>query len=458
MQIRYRITLVYTLIVTVILLLLCTSVYFASIENRNQQFQNRLLRKSVNTGDLLFKHRMPPEIVTEINKTSPSALLSKSISVYDTSFREVFVYTDEGTDTIKIARIIFDLALRQKVYYLTAGKKDVVAIEYRHLGKPYVIVTGAYDGDTAEWLPKLRFVLITSFFICISIVIITGYIFSVRLVKSISLLTNRVNHISTQQLSQRLPAGSGKDELQQLAITINNLLDRLQASFDTQRRFIDNASHELSTPLASIRSQIEVALQRERSTENYQQVLHSISDDITRLGVLVKSLLEMAKLSGSVKGMDLFPVRVDELIMRLPAELKKLDARNEVKLNFGELPDSEDDLLVYGNEELLFSAVKNIAHNACKYSGDFTATVSLNVENDRIIIAIADRGPGIAPEEQQRIFQPFYRSADINNLVSGFGLGLPLAIQIVRLYNGEIQLQSYPGKGSIFTITLPVSR
>ncbi|RYZ54191.1 MAG: HAMP domain-containing histidine kinase [Sphingobacteriales bacterium] len=457
MQIRYRITLVYTIIVTVILLLLCTSVYFASSENRSQQFRTRVVRKGINTGDLLFKYGMPHQTVREINETAPSALLEKSIVIYDSAYRQVFAYADPNTEILHVGRIIFDLALTQKHYFLQAGDKDAAAIAYRHNGATYVIVSAAYDGETAEWLPTLRFVLAVAFFVSISIVIVTGYIFSLRLVRSISDLTNKVNHISSQELRHRLPVGNQKDELQQLAFTINNLLDRLQSSFDTQRRFIDNASHELSTPLASIGSQIDVALQRHRDESTYRNVLSSINDDINRLNLLIKSLLEMAKLSGSVKGLDLFPVRIDELIMRLPSDLKKVDSRNEVRMIFGELPEDEDELLTYGNEELIFSALRNIAHNACKYSGNFTATVTLNVENDKIVITIADQGPGIAPEEQQRIFQPFYRSADINNKISGFGLGLPLAYQIVKLYNGEIKLQSKLGEGSIFTIILPVN-
>lgn len=457
MQIKYRITLVYTFIVTVILLLLCSSIFFASLENRTDQFYNRLTRKGISIGELLLKHRMSGKIITEINMISPSSIVYKSISVLDSNFNSIYVYQDEGCDTLIFSKEIYNVALRQSVCRFSFEDKKAIAVSYTHNNKTYVIAVASYDAEIKEWIPKLKFILVVSFFISISIVIISGYAFSLRLVKSIRDLTNMINHISTNNLSMRLPFGSGKDELQQLAITTNSLLDRLQSSFETQRRFIDNASHELSTPMASISSSIDIALQKDRTSEQYKEILHSVYDDITRLSSLVKSLLEIAKISGSAKGLEILPVRMDELIMRLPSDLKKLNPKFEAKLNFGEIPDVEDELLVYGNEELIYSAIKNIAQNACKYSQNGIALVTITVETNQIVIIIKDNGPGINADEISRIFQPFYRSYDVNQTVGGFGLGLPLANQIIKLYNGSIQVNSELNKGTIFTISLPKS-
>ncbi|MBS1782780.1 MAG: HAMP domain-containing histidine kinase [Bacteroidetes bacterium] len=233
------------------------------------------------------------------------------------------------------------------------------------------------------------------------------------------------------------------------------MLDRLQQSFDIQRRFIDNASHELSTPLASIGSQIDVTLQRDRIVDEYKNVLLSIYDDTQRLNLLVRSLLEMAKVSGSVHGIELSPIRIDEVLMRIPAQMRKLNAAYDVRLSFGQLPDDEEALTVYGNEELLTSAIKNVIQNACKYSVDNTAYTLLTLENNQLEIIVEDRGPGISESEQELIFRPFFRSAETNSFVSGSGLGLPLANQIIKLYGGHISVQSIMGIGSKFIITLP---
>jgi len=134
--------------------------------------------------------------------------------------------------------------------------------------------------------------------------------------------------------------------------------------------------------------------------------------------------------------------------------MKKISHRFDVKLSFAELPEDDDELTVYGNEELLFAAFKNIVLNACKYSSDKRANVSLSYNEKNLVIVIEDNGPGIAQDEQELIFRPFYRSADTNSLISGSGLGLPLANQVIKLYGGNIVLTSQLGIGSVFTITL----
>ncbi|HRO42689.1 MAG TPA: HAMP domain-containing sensor histidine kinase [Flavipsychrobacter sp.] len=454
MQIRYRITLVYSTIVTVILLLLCSSIYFFSVQNRTSQFYSRLMRKSLSTADLLWRFHMQPDLVTDINETSPSALINKGIIIYDADFRPLFSFYDEAKDSIKVGENILHRLKTETRFFFTDGERDAVALQHTINGRKYHIITAAYDGDKAEWLPKLRLILTVSFIVSLSIVVVSGYVFSLGLVRSISDFTNKINHISSEQFSQRLATGTEKDELQKLAATINNLLDRLKSSFDTQRRFIDNASHELSTPLASVGSQIDVALQRERSGEEYRSVLASIHEDTNRLNLLVRSLLEIAKVSGSAKGIELSPIRVDELLMRLPSEMRKANAGYDVKLVFSDLPDDEDKLTVYGNDELLFSAIKNVVLNACKFSVDKTAMVSLQYNDGELKIAVEDKGPGIAIEEQELIFRHFYRSAETNSLVGGSGLGLPLANQIIKLYDGRIELFSQKGVGSVFNIFL----
>lgn len=453
MQIRYRITIVYSLIVTIILLLLCTSIYYFTSQNREQQFKERLVRKAKSTANLLLKYDLNEQLVVEINEGAPSSLFHKVIKIYDTHLKEVFSYHDPGAELPDLDPTLIQKLNNGRRNFFKVGEKDAVSIPYQADNQDFMVVALAYDIEKAVWMPKLRFILLVSLLVSITIVIMTGYLFSIRIVHSISNLTSRINRISSEKFSERLDMGSGKDELQQLAGTINNLLDRLQSSFDTQRRFIDNASHELSTPLASIGSQLDVALLRPRDEDEYRRVIRSVNDDVKRLNLLVRSLLEIAKLSGSAKGLELMPVRIDELLMRLPSEMKKINSRFEVRLEFSELPDSEDELILYCNEELIFSAIRNIVHNACKFSDNRTAVVRLSSRNGALVISIKDSGPGIAAEEQDRIFQPFFRS-ERTSLISGSGLGLPLAMQIIRLYGGSIEVISSQGVGTEFRVTL----
>jgi len=232
------------------------------------------------------------------------------------------------------------------------------------------------------------------------------------------------------------------------------LLNRLQESFEIQGRFIANASHELSTPLTSISSQLEVSLQRERSIEDYRKVILSVYQDTQQLNKLTQTVLEFARASGTAGGLEIDLVRIDEILLRLPGEITRIGNEGAVSLDFDQLPEREEELLVFGNEELLFTAIKNIVSNACKYSDDHHATVRLKVRDREITITIEDKGKGIEEAEWEKIFQPFYRS-DEDHSIPGFGLGLSLARRIIKLHKGWINVGSIPGKGSVFTIKLP---
>ncbi|WP_431210494.1 sensor histidine kinase [Puia sp. P3] len=292
-----------------------------------------------------------------------------------------------------------------------------------------------------------------------------------------------MNEISARNLTRRIRStAESRDEWDYLSGTLNQLLNRMQESFEIQGRFIANASHELSTPLTSISSQLEVALQRVRTVEEYRQVIQSVYQDARQLSKLTQTLLEFARASGTAAGLEIDLIRIDEVLLRLPGEIGKVGTWGgygvgvaggvgglggaggvagaagsfEVGLNFDGLPEAEESLLVFGNEELLFTAIRNVVVNACKYSDDHRAVVRLAVQGKEIRISVEDRGKGIAEEERERIFQPFYRTEE-RHTVPGFGLGLSLSRRIIQLHKGWISVESTVGVGSMFYIVLPVA-
>jgi len=172
---------------------------------------------------------------------------------------------------------------------------------------------------------------------------------------------------------------------------------------------------------------------------------------------LTQTLLEFAKASGSQGGLDIALVRIDEVLFRLPSEVSKTNKAYSVSFEFDQLPEEQDKLLVFGNEELLFTAIKNIVINGCKYSENQKVIIKLYIENEEIILIFQDKGIGIPEAELAHIFQPFYRVND-DRIKDGFGLGLSLASRIIKLHNGKIKASSKPGQGSLFTIYLPVAK
>jgi two-component system sensor histidine kinase ArlS len=456
LKIKFKITILFAILVTSLLLLLSFSLYYFTSLQRVYTFGQRLKGRANNNAQIyaMFgKNDSSQAILNKIDSASAFTLPRKSILIYN--FRDDPIYTFNAIpgDTITVPREALREARLRREYYFNSDNRDALAFHYTDSTTRVIVVVAAYDEEGWERLKQLREILWLGLFVSIAIVLIVGYVFSVQLVKPIARIINTVNHISSQNLSHRIQAGESHDELNQLANTFNELLNRLQISFATQRRFISNASHELSTPLTSISSQLEITLLKERSSEEYRQVLQSVLEDVQQMQQLTKSLLEIAK-AGTEGTIELKEVRIDEVLMKVMADVQKISPDYQVHLHFGDFPDDEKDFLVFGNSDLLYSSLRNIAENGCKYSPDHVVLVDLQFQQQDVIVQVKNEGAAIAPEEQENIFQPFYR-VSAASAAKGFGLGLALAKRIISLHKGNIQVQSDPENGTMFTIILP---
>jgi signal transduction histidine kinase len=457
MPVKIRITLLFTLLVLGILTLVCSSVYYFSYSNRIKDIQTRLINRAITTGRLLSQTGVfDQKLIRKIDASTSVAMRDKVVEAYDSLDRKIYSYSDNPSEMIRVDKSVIDGARSKGKTYFRTQSKDAIAYYYKDENNKLVIIAGAYDEAGNEKLRHLRLVLSLSFIGGMLISVIGGYLFSISLLRPLRRIADEVNEISARNLARRIHPASGnaKDEWYYLSDTLNQLLNRLQESFEIQGRFISNASHELSTPLTSISSQLEVSLQRLRSIEDYRKVIQSVYQDVQQLNKLTQTLLEFARASGTASGLQIDLIRIDEILLRLPGEITKTDNASSVTLDFDHLPELEEELLVFGNEDLLFTAIKNVVFNACKYSDDHHATIRLVVQTREIRITVEDRGKGIAEKDLENIFQPFYRT-DEGHSIPGFGLGLPLANRIIKLHKGEITVTSAVGKGSIFLIHLP---
>lgn len=458
MSVRLKITLLFSAIVFCILGLVCLAVFYFSSASRRAYINTRLTNMAITTGRLLSRAEIfNPHLVQKIDSLTAIAFTRKTLQAYDSSNKKIYSFNDDEADSLTINEQLLTRVRSQKKISSMIGAKDVVYYHYEDDRADIVIVAAGYDIYGWQNLRRLLLILSTSFIGGFLVAIVIGYLFSKRLLKPLSKIADDVNEISVHSLARRMNTGSTRDEWHYLSDTLNRLLNRLQESFEMQQRFIANASHELSTPLTSISSQLEISLQRERSATEYKQVMESIYQDIQQLGKLTHTLLELAKTSGSKGGIEIRPVRVDEIILRLPSEVSKIDARYIVLPEFETLPENEEDLLVLGNDELLITAIKNIVLNACKYSENHQAIISLRVDRKEICISVQNIGHGIPPNEVENIFQPFYRIEE-NRTAGGFGLGLSLAQKIIKLHRGHITVSSTQGEKTEFSIHLPSAR
>jgi two-component system sensor histidine kinase ArlS len=458
MKLKFRITLLFTVVVSFILFVVCGSILYFSELNRQRDFKRRLHNRALTTANrLLTVPGIDNELLRRIDQSTLISIQNKSVYIYDANNRELYSYTDSTTQPVHVNNYELIKARETGEYSFTKEEKEGIIIEQTINNQKYTLVVVGVDMIGRGNMADLQVVLIISFFSGILITLITGLVFSSRIVFPIKKITEEVKDISSKNLSRRIDLHEPKDELHELSSTFNDLLTRLEKSFEMQGHFIANASHELSTPLTSISSQLEITLQNERNAEEYKSVISSVYDDVKNLTGLTRSLLEIAKASGTSEGIELTPVRIDELIMKLPSELRKADDSFLAEIHFDSFPENEDNLLIFGNPDLLYSAIKNVATNACKYGKDHTAHISLSFSQSQLNIVVKDNGPGINSEEQKFIFEPFYRGRKMNE-IQGFGLGLSLASRIITLHKGKIELSSSSSNGTIFSIHFPVAR
>jgi two-component system sensor histidine kinase ArlS len=455
MKIKFKIAFLFTLLVLLIFLLLGSTVYFLSALNRKSEFSQRLRNRAITTTRLLVElEEINKPLLRKIDSLTMNLLFEERISIYNEHNDLFYSNRKEISDRLRPSTAVLEKIRNDEEYNFSIGEYDGIGTIYKEGNNNYVIVATAIDRVGRNSLSQLKKILLSSGLAGIIITLLVGYFFSINLVRPLVRINTEMNEISFQNISRRIATNNNKDELNELAKNFNSLLERLEASFNNQKSFIADASHELSTPLAAISSQLEVALLQNRSEQEYQKVIASVQEDVVHLNNLVRKLLELAK-AGAGKGISLEPVRIDEIMLSAVEEVNKLHGDYHVYFAFDEIPEEETLCYVYGNEELLFIAFKNIIENACKYSPSHTAWVSITIKPDKKIIRIKDEGIGMTEVEIQKIFEPFFRSQKAESISTGLGLGLSMSSGIIRLHKGEINIESEPDKGSTFILTLP---
>jgi heavy metal sensor kinase len=274
-----------------------------------------------------------------------------------------------------------------------------------------------------------------------------------RALAPVDTIVDAARRIEAEDLSKRVPALPADDELGRLSTVLNDMLARLEGSFGTVRRFSADAAHELRTPLTILKGEIEVALRSEPPPKQLKQTLASCLEEVNRLNSVVEDLLLMARMESNALNAQPSRVNLADVLHDAAPALAELAARAENHFAMSAAPA----LWVQGYDALLFRMVFNLAENAIKYTpSGGRIEVRLEQQDGSAVLHVEDNGPGIAPEDQVHIFDPFYR-ADPSRQGNGTGLGLALVRAIVELHRGRIDLSSELGKGSRFRIILPLS-
>jgi heavy metal sensor kinase len=283
-----------------------------------------------------------------------------------------------------------------------------------------------------------------------------GYWLSRRALAPVDALARTARTISGHNLSSRLEPLHTGDELQRLSDTLNEMLARIESAFLRITEFTADASHELRTPIALIHTEAELALRRSRDEAEYREALRHILLEADRTAKLIEELLSLARSDSGREALDLHPIDL------LPTLRESASKWNQVaslhNLEFEQHLEVQR-LPVMGDENALRRVIDILLDNALKYTpAPGKVTLSAEQQPSRVVVTVEDSGIGVAPEDQARIFERFYRIDKARSReLGGAGLGLAIAQWIVQLHKGSITVKSEMGKGSVFQVEIPAT-
>ncbi|MFP5264973.1 MAG: sensor histidine kinase [Blastocatellia bacterium] len=324
-------------------------------------------------------------------------------------------------------------------------------------GEVFFVVVGQSLKELRQAQRQLLFLLAIANPVALLLASLGGLWIANKALRPVDRLTRAAERIGRGSLNERVAEVGSNDEMGRLAATFNEMISKLEQAFERERRFTADASHELKTPLAVLRGDIEVALRRDRPPEEYRRVLASSLEEIARLTKLTDDLLTLARSDAGERVLELEPVRLDELAAEAHAYIQPLARSVGITLSY-DAP--RPPVIVEGDEKRLKQLLVNLLDNAIKYTpSGGSVRLALAVEGASALVEVSDTGRGIPAGALPHVFERFYRQSDPkDSRVTGFGLGLAISKWIVDAHGGDIEVDSADGKGSRFRVRLPVAK
>lgn len=336
---------------------------------------------------------------------------------------------------------------------------------FRSIAKPISVAGGNYTlvvlqslHPQQELLEDIRETFYWAIPFALLLASVGGYFLARKSLAPVAAMASQVRTMGAGRLHDRLAIANQRDELGQLAVSFNELLDRIETLFEQQRRFVADASHELRTPVAILRGEAEVTLSRaDRSPEEYRETLGILRDESQRLTHIIEDLFTLTRADAGQHPLTLRENYLDELASEVLIRARSLALKKNITLTSA----IEADLPICADEALLGRMLLNLLDNAIKYSPSGGGVeLACRREGEHYIIRVSDNGPGIPRELHARIFERFFRAdkarARSEGDTGGAGLGLAIARWIAEAHHGRLELMRSDSSGSIFAVILPV--
>jgi heavy metal sensor kinase len=346
-----------------------------------------------------------------------------------------------------------------RVSFSTAGGTRILIAPILVRRAPFVLVVAGSRETQEELLDELRTSLLATIPASLLVATLGGYLLARKSLAPMAAMTAKARAIGAENLAERVAIANPRDELGELGWTLNDLFERLEASFASQRRFMADASHELRSPVAVLQGELDVALSRpDRDARDYRESLEIMHRSVARLTRIVRDLFLLARGDAGEYPVSRERFYLDEVVANEVRSLRTLASDRGVTLS----EQHDEGIALTGDENLIERLVANLVENAIKYTprgGDVRVRCVRDDFGARI--EVADSGPGIPPELQEKIFERFFRvdtargAGSSGEEGSGAGLGLPIARWIAEVHGGSVRLERSDGRGTVFVARMP---
>lgn len=453
MKIRAKLTIRYTLVTAAVVSGLVVTILLFAGRTREKEFFRTLRSEAITKANLYLSDHADAEIMQSIYRNNREFINEVEVAVYDTDFGLIY-HDATDIDLVKETPEMFRKILSGELSEFYEQEYQVVGLIYDYEGKNYIVTAAAYDGQGYAKQKALATLLISLWLVGMVLVALVGYLLARSALSPVAQIVDDFESITESNLDKRLEVQNPADELGELSETFNRMLDRLETSFDNQKMFVSNVSHELRTPMAALIAELEVILLRERTSNEYRNAIECALQDARKIERLSSGLLDLARANYDPNEISLREVRLDELLLDARELVIKANKDYHVELLFEQNLEDERLITVRGNEYLLKTALVNLIENNCKFSDDHTSYISISYFGDNSLLRFSDTGVGMAKEEAENMFAPFYRGVNSGG-TAGHGIGMALVRKIIQLHKGTIQVHSHIGEGTVFICEIP---
>ncbi len=393
------------------------------------------------------------------NQVKTLNLKNDYIHIINAKGQSIIVSENLKGEVESLLKKVIPLSFKQIIYQnfkIKSSEYRAISLPVNYNNQPYIVIQVATSLVPAiHVLNGLVLFMIISICSTLLVTSFLGVFFVKRILKPVRNITDIANSISHRDLHVRIERKHLDQEMKYLVDSLNTMLERLEKSFEHISEFSSHVAHELKTPLAIVRGEIELAMNEDRDPQEYKRVLQVSLEEINRLIKIIKDLLLLAKFDYKPDIFNFETLSINTFLGEIYEHSKILAAEKQIEVSY---ESTANEAYIQGDKVHLRRLFLNLVHNAVKFTPTLgQISISVKVQSKFVVVSITDTGIGISDEDLKKIFTKFFRvHKDESHPEFGSGLGLSIAQSIAKAHHGDISVESELSKGSTFIVTLPL--